>query len=647
MIYLVEIMQFNNPNILYALFALIIPILVHLFQLRKFQKTEFTNVKFLKELIIQTRKSSQLKKWLILTLRLLIFIAIIFAFSEPYLDTNNNIKQNAENVFYIDNSFSMQEKGAKGELMRVAIQDLIDNYPNDKKISIITNTKTFKDKTLNELKKELINLTYTHNQLDYKTLNLKTNLLFNTKTNNLKKVIYISDFQKNKTLDSSYFSTEYQTTLIQTLPITKNNISIDSAYFSDQNATSSLLNVIVSKQHSSLSNIPITLYNNDSIISKTTINFNNSKASTSFNVSSKDNLNLKIELIDAKNSYDNILYLSKSKPTKQKILAIGSIENNAFLEKIYTKEEFTLTQNTSKSINYSVFEQQHLIVLNELETIPVALIKNLSEFSKKGGTVLCIPSEIIDSSSYNMFKNVYDIENEFETRLTKIHFSHPIFSRVFEKKIKNFQYPSFKKHFKLKNYQSTILSLENGNPLLVHSNNYYFFSAPLNTKNSNFKQAPLIVPTLYNIAKSTLKLGIPYYLIGKDNTIDIPLNLDKDDVLTLENKTSSFIPMQQIKGNKVSVQTNTKPSQAGFYTIKNKQEALPIKLAYNYCRNESIMDYHKVALLENKYIKTDTSVTNTLNEINSASQIGTLWKWFVIFAILFLLVELLILKYFK
>jgi len=640
-------MQFNNPNILYALFALIIPILVHLFQLRKFQKTAFTNVKFLKELIVQTRKSSQLKKWLILTLRLLIFTAIIFAFSEPYLDTNNAIKQNAENVFYIDNSFSMQEKGAKGELMRVAIQELIDNYPNDKKISIITNTKSFRNKTLNELKKELINLTYTHYQLDYKTLNLKINQLFNTKTNNLKRVIYISDFQKNTTLDSSYFNTEHQTTLIQTLPTTKNNISIDSAYFSSQNATNSLLNVIVSKQHSTLNNIPITLYNNDSIISKTTVNFANNKGSTSFSVSTKDNLNLKIELIDAKNSYDNTLYVTRSKPTKQKILAIGSNENNAFLSKIYTTEEFIFTQNTSKSINYSVFEQQHLIVLNELETIPVALAKNLSEFSKKGGTVLCIPSESIDSSSYNMFNNTYGTENENETRLTKIHFSHPIFSRVFEKKIKNFQYPSFKKHFKLSKYQSTILSLENGNPLLVNINNNYLFSAPLNTKNSNFKQAPLIVPTLYNIAKSTLKTGIPYYLIGIDNTIDVPLNLDKDDVLSLENSTSSFIPIQQIKSNKVSIQTNMQPSQSGFYTITNKQKVLPIKLAYNYSRTESVMDYHIVTLLENKHIKTDTSVTNTLGEINSASQIGTLWKWFVIFAILFLLVELLILKYFK
>ena len=39
-------MQFKNPDILYFLVLLIIPILVHLFQLQKFTKVSFTNVAF-------------------------------------------------------------------------------------------------------------------------------------------------------------------------------------------------------------------------------------------------------------------------------------------------------------------------------------------------------------------------------------------------------------------------------------------------------------------------------------------------------------------------------------------------------------------------------------------------------------------------
>ena len=67
-------MQFKNPEVLYFLSLLIIPILVHLFQLQKFKKTPFTNVAFLQKLIQQSRKSSELKKWLLFLCGLRLFI---------------------------------------------------------------------------------------------------------------------------------------------------------------------------------------------------------------------------------------------------------------------------------------------------------------------------------------------------------------------------------------------------------------------------------------------------------------------------------------------------------------------------------------------------------------------------------------------
>ncbi|WP_309597403.1 BatA domain-containing protein [Flavobacterium davisii] len=78
-------MQFKHPEILYFLFLLIIPVIVHLFQLRKFKKEYFTNVRFLKELIIQTRKSSKIKKYLLLATRLLLLATLILAFAQPFL----------------------------------------------------------------------------------------------------------------------------------------------------------------------------------------------------------------------------------------------------------------------------------------------------------------------------------------------------------------------------------------------------------------------------------------------------------------------------------------------------------------------------------------------------------------------------------
>jgi hypothetical protein len=115
-------MQFKNPEILYLLILLIIPILVHLFQLQRFVKIPFTNVQFLKNIEQQTRKSARIKKWLILITRMLIFACIIIAFAQPYFSDFSSDKKFNTSI-YLDNSFSMQAKGENGELLKSNISN--------------------------------------------------------------------------------------------------------------------------------------------------------------------------------------------------------------------------------------------------------------------------------------------------------------------------------------------------------------------------------------------------------------------------------------------------------------------------------------------------------------------------------------------
>lgn len=118
-------MQFLHPEFFYVLPALLIPVIIHLFQLRRFKVQEFTNVALLQQIRFQTRKSSQLKKWLILLIRILIIASIITAFSQPFLSSLVAQKNTSETVVYLDNSFSMQAKGSKGSLLNRAVQDVI------------------------------------------------------------------------------------------------------------------------------------------------------------------------------------------------------------------------------------------------------------------------------------------------------------------------------------------------------------------------------------------------------------------------------------------------------------------------------------------------------------------------------------------
>ncbi len=136
-------MHFKHPELLYALFLLVIPVLVHLFQLRKFETQKFTNVKFLRKAVLQTRKSSRLKKWLILCTRLLALACLIIAFAQPFFPPKEGIVKGQETLVYLDNSYSMQAKGKKGILLKRAVQELLESLPGDAKVNLFTNEEDF------------------------------------------------------------------------------------------------------------------------------------------------------------------------------------------------------------------------------------------------------------------------------------------------------------------------------------------------------------------------------------------------------------------------------------------------------------------------------------------------------------------------
>lgn len=153
-------MQFKHPEILYFLFLLVIPILVHLFQLRRFKKQYFTNVKLLRELQQQTRKSKSIKKWLLLATRLLLLACLIIAFAQPFFNAKDAQNRANELVIILDNSFSMQAKGAKGELLKRSVQEILEQLPENQLFSLVTNDATFWDVDHKMIQRELQQLQY-------------------------------------------------------------------------------------------------------------------------------------------------------------------------------------------------------------------------------------------------------------------------------------------------------------------------------------------------------------------------------------------------------------------------------------------------------------------------------------------------------
>ena len=109
-------MKFVHPGFLWALFALAIPIIIHLFNFRRYKVIYFSSLKFIKHVDQQTRSTQKLKHLLILALRLLAITALVLAFAQPYFPVERSGNGGGKPVLaiYIDNSFSMTAKGTEG-----------------------------------------------------------------------------------------------------------------------------------------------------------------------------------------------------------------------------------------------------------------------------------------------------------------------------------------------------------------------------------------------------------------------------------------------------------------------------------------------------------------------------------------------------
>lgn len=642
-------MQFKHPEILYFLLLLVIPILVHLFQLRRFKKEYFTNVRFLKELSIQTRKSSKIKKWLLLITRMLLLAAIIIAFAQPFFQAKD--KKNATNEMYIvlDNSFSMQAKGKKGELLKRAIQELLENTPEKQTFSLITNSETFWNTDIKSIQKEVQNLTYSALPFQLESAMAK---IKSRKTPFNKDAIIITDAVGLEQKQLKSIDSNFNTYFINPEAEQKNNISIDSVFIQQNLNDFYEIGVKLTSYGEQKNAIPIALYNENKLIAKTLVKFETQENTINFTIPKKD-FNGYVSINDASLSYDNTFYFSISKPEKTNVISIGKAEKSSFLSRIYTVSEFNYSNSTIETLDYNAIEKQDVIVLNEVEKIPQALETNLKSFVEKGGNLVVIPSNENTTSDLNRFLGSFGqiqfgaLQNTNKL-ITKIAFQHPLFNSVFEKKINNFQYPNTKQSFGITSANPPILSFEDQSVFLTALQNQisavYVFSAPINKVNSNFQNSPLIVPIFYNMAQNAQKTGVNAITIGENQPFLVATNLSKDEIINVKNASEKFIPIQQILNNKVKLLFNDYPTVAGNFGVY-KQDDFVRNISFNYNRSEGNLALANSNLLSD--FKVVNSVDIVFNSLLSDRSNNEIWKLFVLLTLLFLALEVIIQKFVK
>ncbi|MHB9013653.1 MAG: BatA domain-containing protein, partial [Ignavibacteriaceae bacterium] len=208
-------MIFLNPAVLFGLLAASIPVLIHLLNLRKLKRIEFSTLAFLKELQKNKIRKIKLKQWLLLVLRVLIILFLVTAFARPTLKgvaiggTTSAAKTTA--VFILDNTSSMSVVDSKGSYLNQAkatIKQILSLMQDGDEVALILTG----DPNNNDVK-TTSNLGKFQKQVDAVKISNVSGLLNNaivkaakvlSKSNNFNKEIYLlTDFQAGRLADQN------------------------------------------------------------------------------------------------------------------------------------------------------------------------------------------------------------------------------------------------------------------------------------------------------------------------------------------------------------------------------------------------------------------------------------------------------------
>lgn len=683
-------MQFIYPGFLFALSALAIPLIIHLFNFRKFKRIYFTNVKFLREIKQETQSKSKLRHLLVLLSRMLAITFLVLAFAQPYLPINNSTQTSGSKVIsiFVDNSFSMDAIGNAGSLLEEAKKNasqIAAAYASSDRFQLLTNDFEGKHQRLLTRDEFLAALQEVKSSASVKSMQeilSRQSDLLNSGSSKNKYSYLISDFQKsNFSLTNLHPDSTIQVSLLPLSSKTIANVSIDTCWFESptrQLNHPEILHVrITNASENELENAPIKL-----VINK------KQKALASFSVKANSTVQVdltftcketglhaaQLQLNDYPVSFDDSYFFSFDISSKIKVVSISEEFGASPISNLFDKDSaFSFISLSQKNMDYTTLTSANLIVLNELKSISSGLAQELKRRIVSGGSLLIFPAPLIDLANYQSFlsslpANYYMQLDTANTRVDKVNYGHVIYSDVFDKSKKipqSIDLPVVYTHYSINNVTRSnfeyLMKLQNGEHFLgknsVGKGKVYVSAVGLNTDFSNFSKHAMFVPTLYKIALYSKPYQQIAYTIGKNETVNIETPLGTAEaVFHVKNSSESFdmVPevKQQSEGSMLVLHNQLK--QADTYFLQLEKDTIG-GFAFNYNRKESSLSCYSAELLLDEISKngysnfsllsgSEKGITASLKEQNQGKRF---WKWCLIAALFFLAVEITLLRIWK
>ena len=679
-------MEFLYPNMLYALFALIIPIIIHLFNFRRHKLVYFSNTSILKTIEQENSKTKKLKYIITLIARMLFIAALVIAFAFPYKKDNNTINNNVDNLIavYIDNSMSMQSLSSEKTLFedaRTSAMKLVENLNQAQKYVLLSNDRDPKNEypmnkdemliRLNEMKTESVSTTFE---------DIYNSLSFIRKKNDFNSATFFvySDFQNN-TMTSSDLKVD-TTIQIVVFPLEsdfQNNIYIDSVWLQSpvlqKNMTNELNARIVNETQNEIKGLPVNFSIDENVVAYTSCDIPaNSFAMVNMQFMVEDGgyKKAKVSVKDSPITFDDEYNLVLKVRPEINVIEISSTSNSQqpianSLNLLFDGDPLINYQSMNQyNIDQNVINEAQMIVLDA--NVNETLQQTLLDFASQGGSLLVVNNEDTDNAYlYDKLGLRKSYLDENPTRIEYIASRNSFFDDVFLKLPDNADLPEVYKHIRfniLRNSNAlNIISLQNGDPLFVMSQygkgKVFVSTVYLDEEWSDLTSHALFVPLMYKMALVGGGVTDLSYTLGVDkyvNINDIQMMLDDKIILRSENGMYEIFPIVENRNNINYLYSFEDLPSSGFYDVYKNEEYVKT-VAWNDNRDESKMSFYDkeevVKIFDDNGLNVAVAVDN--DDINSSDMIevmvkdSSLWKIFVVIALIALLIEILVLRFWK
>jgi len=527
-------MSFLFPNILWGLFGLTIPLVIHLYNLRKSKTMDFSSIQHIQALEKKNIKKLKIIQWLLIFLRMGIIASLIFMFSGPLIVNKSTwipSEKESTAVIIIDNSASMSVKNEQDSFLDQAkenIPKILSTFEGLVNLKVIQTTPPIV--IYSGIIENGVNLDYTNWKIPQS--NGKDNLwnlvdsLLNSIDSTLpnKECFILSDFQsvpsqslKDKFLDwRLYFLSS---------DLLNDNIAIKEISSINQiKMPNDLLKLdakIENMGRNEIKNLPVELYLNNERVGQIVSNFkSNTNKEFSFQVypGKSGVVSGKVEIPPDNFLLDNKQTFELNIPEQISCKVIASSENGLLiiktvLQSISGEDEFLdLELKLLSEIERIYLDETDVLIVEDPLIIKPMAIESIKRFLNEGGSVIWfsgknyknINEQVTSNLSLPIFLEEIELDKKSYLTVKVVDRKNPLLQdfniRNLEESLpKIFIYNSVNK----KNDHNSILDLNNDDPFLIKipysGSQIYFFTSPLDMKWNDFTIKGLLVPLIHRL----------------------------------------------------------------------------------------------------------------------------------------------------